>query len=180
MPPTSSTITSQSASITSIADVVSSARSTPHRALPASRTRIFAISSSTPLRARMRSRSRPTSSTKPRPTVPQPSSPMRARTPQPPVAPARPPAGATTSQPRRGVAVGIEHPLDARMLAQHGGALLGVRAVPVDAQAEGLDAAQDQEAVLRAGDAADGVLEELQLRPERLIVGDDGAAEGVA
>jgi hypothetical protein len=56
------------------------------------------------------------------------------------------------------------------------GAVLGVS---LHAEAEGLDAAEDEEGVHGSGDGADGVLEEVELPGDLLVAGDDGAADDI-
>ncbi len=57
---------------------------------------------------------------------------------------------------------GIDHPFDFWMPLQPGGDVQGVGTVPLHAQRQGFQAAQDHEAVERAGDRADGVLQVTQ------------------
>ena len=57
---------------------------------------------------------------------------------------------------------------------------LGVGGVLLDAQRQGLDAAQLQEAILRPGHPAGGVLHEFQRFKERLVVDDQRPAQHIA
>src|SRR2546425_633556 len=50
----------------------------------------------------------------------------------------------------------------------------------VGGEGEGLDAAEEEEAILGAGDGAGGVLDELELLVEGGVAGDKGAADHVA
>src|SRR5580700_6805310 len=76
IPPTSSTTMSQPFSITFSGRVVKRERSTPGRSFCKSRTRILVIVNSAPVRCLINEELRLTSSTRPRPTVPQPRSPI--------------------------------------------------------------------------------------------------------
>src|SRR5829696_6511897 len=70
----------------------------------------------------------------------------------------------------------IDHRLDARVRLQELRDLERGGAVPLHAQRQGLQPAQGEEAVERARDRADGVLQEGELFAELLVVADDGDA----
>mmetsp|Transcript_5968 Transcript_5968/g.23710 ORF Transcript_5968/g.23710 Transcript_5968/m.23710 type:complete len:562 (+) Transcript_5968:426-2111(+) len=72
---------------------------------------------------------------------------------------------------------GVEHPLDLRLLAEPGRQFGGAGVVPLETQRQGLEAAQRQEAVERAGHRADGVVQKAELLAQRRLprlAADDG------